>query len=145
MLWALRFKRRSLSTKAREALYDRCRGAAEVPTCNICGRPILIGEAWDESHEGAPHALGGTQTGVAHRACNRRDNAETVTPMVAKAKRVRRRFIGAHAPRHPLPCGCRSTTSKGIDGQVRGRLSGAEKHARALRARRIGFISLTEA
>ena len=68
-----------------------------------------------------------------------------ITTTETKAKRVRRRFIGAHAPRHPLPCGCRSTTSKGIDGQVRGRLSGAEKHARALRARRIGFISLTEA
>ena len=57
----------------------------------------------------------------------------------------RRRFIGAHAPRHPLPCGSRSKTSKGIDGQVRARLSGAEKDARAMCARRIGFISPTEA
>ena len=43
--------RRRLSTTAREALYDRCRGAAEFPTCNICGQLILVGDAWDESHD----------------------------------------------------------------------------------------------
>jgi hypothetical protein len=37
--------RRRLSTTTREALYDRCRGAAEFPTCNICGQLILVGDA----------------------------------------------------------------------------------------------------
>jgi hypothetical protein len=45
------YSRRRLSTTAREALYDRCRGAAEFPTCNICGQLILVGDAWDESHD----------------------------------------------------------------------------------------------
>jgi hypothetical protein len=39
------YSRRRLSSTAREALYDRCRGAAEFPTCNICGQLILVGDA----------------------------------------------------------------------------------------------------
>jgi hypothetical protein len=69
---------RRLSTTAREALYDRCRGGEEFPTCNICGQLILVGDAWDESHdpEGPPHCFGGTEVGLAHRTCNRRHGAE---------------------------------------------------------------------
>ena len=76
------YSRRRLSSTAREALYDRCRGSAEFPTCNICGQLILVGDAWDESHdpEGSPYCFGGTETGVAHRACNRRHGAEVVRP-----------------------------------------------------------------
>jgi hypothetical protein len=61
------YPRRRLSSTAREALYDRCRGEAEYPTCNICGQMILVGDAWDESHdpEGPPHCFGGEDTGVA--------------------------------------------------------------------------------
>jgi hypothetical protein len=81
--------RRRLSTTAREALYDRCRGAAEFPTCNICGQLVLVGDAWDESHdpEGPPRCFGGAETGVAHRACNRRHGAGVVRPLDAKATR----------------------------------------------------------
>jgi hypothetical protein len=84
-----------LSTTAREELYDRYRGDAEFPTCNICGQLILVGDAWDESHdpEGAPHCFGGTETGVAHRACDRRHGAEVVRPLDAKATRNRQKHV----------------------------------------------------
>jgi len=55
--------RRRLSSSAREALYDRCRGTEEFPTCNICGLPVNgVHQAWDESHDpdGPPHCFGGT-------------------------------------------------------------------------------------
>jgi hypothetical protein len=94
-----------LSTTAREELYDRCRGDAEFPTCNICGQLILVGDAWDESHdpEGAPHCFGGTETGVAHRACDRRHGAEVVRPLDAKATRNRQKHVCAFQTRHKLP------------------------------------------
>jgi hypothetical protein len=95
-----RFPRRSLSSTAREALYDRCRGAAEFPTCNICDQLMLVGDAWDESHDpdGSPHCFGGTETGVAHRTCNRRHGAEVVRPMDAKATRNRQKHRGVPDP-----------------------------------------------
>src|ERR1700743_734114 len=78
--------RQKLSSTAREALYDRRPGDAECPTCNICDRLILIGDAWDESHdpEGPARCFGGTETGVAHRDCNRRHGAEVGRPLHAK-------------------------------------------------------------
>src|SRR5690242_9817296 len=62
----------------------RCAGPGNwTPICNLCGEPVRPSDPWDESHVGAPKAHGGRRTGVAHRACNRRDNALVVTPMVA--------------------------------------------------------------
>lgn len=116
---ALTYSRRRLSSKQREELYDRCRGNNEFPTCNLCGLPVDgTREPWDESHEGAPHALGGTETGVAHRVCNQRDNHLNVTPMVAKAKRGRQKHIGAFQTRHKLPGGRGSGVKKKIGGGV---------------------------
>jgi hypothetical protein len=99
--------RRRLSSKAREEFYDRCRGDAECPSCNIWGGPVLVGDAWDENHDpdGPLHCFGGEDTGVAHRACNRRQGAEVVRPMDAKATRSRQKHIGAFQTRHKLPGG----------------------------------------
>ena len=112
--------RRRLSTTAREALYDRCRGAAEFPTCNICGQLVLVGDAWDESHEpeGPPFCFGGTETGVAHRTCNRRHGAEVVRPLDAKATRSRQKHIGAFQTRHKLPGGRMDWRKRKMDGSV---------------------------
>jgi hypothetical protein len=114
------YPRRRLSSTAREALYDRCRGAAEFPTCNICGQLVLVGDAWDESHhpEGPPRCFGGTETGVAHRTCNRRHGAEVVRPMDAKATRNRQKHIGAFQTRHKLPGGRMDWRKQKLDGSV---------------------------
>jgi hypothetical protein len=74
---------------------------------NICGQLILVGDAWDESHdpEGPPRCFGGMETGVARRACNRRHGAEVVRLMDAKATHNRQKHIGAFQTRHKLPGG----------------------------------------
>lgn len=118
---ALTYPTRSLSSSARQALYDRCRGENEFPTCNICGLPVDgTRQAWDESHDPdlPPRCWGGTITGIAHRDCNRRHGAEVVVPMVAKAERVRQRHTGAFKSRHKLPGGRDSRIKIKIGGGV---------------------------
>ena len=96
------------------------RGTAEFPTCNICGQLILVGDAWDESHDpdGLPRCLGGMETGVAHRLCNRRHGAKVVTPLAAKAVRARQKHIGAFRARHCLPGGRGDFRKRKLDGSV---------------------------
>lgn len=110
--------RRRLSPTKREELYDRCRGENTFPICNLCPLPILPGQEWDESHIGAPAALGGTETGVAHRKCNRDHGAKVVTPMVAKAKRGRQKFIGAWVPQTPMRGGRSDSIKRTMSGRV---------------------------
>jgi hypothetical protein len=87
-----------MNARQREALFERCCGGNEYPLCNLCELPILPGQDWDESHIGAPAALGGRTTGVAHRRCNRQHGSDVVTPMVAKVKRIRRKHLGIETP-----------------------------------------------
>lgn len=141
--------RRSYSPRERERIWCESLAAAqaerpgiETPLCNLCGGAVLPTEAWDVSH--APHmpaAWGGTEVGVGHARCNREHGATIVTPLVAKVKRVRRRHIGAKQPgdgSRALPCGRNSGLSKTIAGEVVPRMSGSEKHAALMAARRIG-------
>lgn len=116
----LTYTRRRLSSSAREALYDRCRGNDDFPACNIpgCGRLVRPGERWVESHFPVPFALGGIETGIAHEICNQVYAADVEVPAIAKTKRVRRRHIGAHVARHPLPCGRNSRFKKTMNGGV---------------------------
>jgi hypothetical protein len=123
----------------REALAAHKAGRGEFPVCVHCGLPVT-GKAWDESHVGAPAALGGKVTGVGHRLCNRLDNNRVVTPMVAKVKRVRLRHLGVTGPglgRHALPGGRRSNISKTFADGVVARLSGTERTRQAIARRRI--------
>jgi len=117
---ALTYTRRKLSSSAREALYDQSCGANEFPTCNIpgCGRFVKPGEAWVESHFPVPHALGGTETGVAHERCNKFYAEQIEVPAIAKAKRVRRKFIGAHVARFPMAGGRHSPLKRKVGGGV---------------------------
>ncbi|MES2671580.1 MAG: hypothetical protein V4673_14345 [Pseudomonadota bacterium] len=133
----LTYRRRKLSNRQREELYDRCRGDKDVPDCNLCGCPILLHQPWHESHEGAPHALGGTETGVAHAECNRRDGAEVVTPMVAKAKRNRQKFIGAFRTKYPMRGGRNDRIKICIGGGVKPRKSLSQKHADLMAKRQV--------
>jgi hypothetical protein len=102
----------SLTSRQREELYDRCRGEAEFPTCNICGGLILKGQRWHESHDPLlPRAAGGEVTGIAHERCNLDHNHAHDTPLVAKMKRLRQRDIGAYVKppsSRPLPGSRRS-------------------------------------
>lgn len=117
---ALTFTRRKLSSSDREKLYDLCRGGAEFPACNIpeCGRPVKPGERWVESHFPVPHALGGTETGVAHETCNKFYAEQVEVPIIAKAKRIRRKHIGAHVSRFPMQGGRHDTRKRKIGGGV---------------------------
>jgi hypothetical protein len=111
--------RRRLSSTDREKLYDRCRGENKFPTCNLCGCPVDgIHQAWDESHFPVAHTFGGTETGIAHRDCNRRHNNEVVTPANAKANRVRRNFIGASVSSFPMRGGKNDTIKRTMSGKV---------------------------
>lgn len=133
----------SSSARHREKIWQAncidCDGKPTVrPDCNLCGLPVFPGDAWDESHVGAPAALGGTVTGVAHRACNQRDNHLVVTPMVAKVKRQARNHVGITGPglgRCPMAAGRNSGRSRTMGGRVVARLSQAERHAVAMHAR----------
>jgi hypothetical protein len=121
--------RKRLTTTQRRALYETAESAAkaigrEHPACNLCPHPILPGQAWDESHEGAPHALGGTRTGIAHRRCNRIHGAAIVTPMVAKAKRTGDKFRDIKRARNPLPGGVDDPRKRTMGGEVVDRETG---------------------
>ncbi len=114
-----KYARRGLSSTKREELYDRCRGDHKFPICNLCGTPVDgTRDAWDESHFPVAAAFGGTETGVAHRLCNRRHNNEVVTPQNAKANRVRQNFIGASRSRYPMPGGRDDTIKRTMSGRV---------------------------
>jgi hypothetical protein len=123
-------RRRGLSSAQREALYDHCRGENEFPACNIpwCGRPVTPAERWVESHFPVPHALGGTETGIAHERCNKLYAERVEVPAIAKCDRVRRRHIGAHVSRFPLPFGRHSKLKRKVGGRVVAR---EPKHAEA--------------
>ena len=131
-------------TNRREALYQRealaahLAGRGEHPICVHCDRPVTPGQAWDEAHIGTPAALGGNDTGVGHRLCNRLDNNRKVTPMVARVKRIRLLHLGVTGPglgNHPLPGGMRAAVSKTIRHGVQPRLSQSEKLAATLARR----------
>ena len=116
-------KRRSYSAKERTEIWDRCSGENKFPVCNICGLSVVPGQAWDISHDpkGIPAALGGNEVGIAHRRCNRQHGAQTVTPLIAKLKRVRAKHIGARergTGHRPLPCGRNSKWRKTLRGAV---------------------------
>lgn len=85
---------------AREALRG-CREVAEFL--------ILVGDAWDGSYnpQVPPHCFGEMETGVPHRACNRRPGARVVAPLAAKAVRARQ----AHRHHPDAPFSRRVTTS----------------------------------
>lgn len=117
----------------------RCTGPGGwTPICNLCGVPVLPTDPWDDSHVGAPKALGGRVTGVAHRACNQRDNNLVVTPMVARAKRRAAIAQGRKGPglgRCPMRAGRFSAETKTFRHGVKRRQTLAHKIA-DMRAKR---------
>lgn len=134
-------KRYRFGSKRRDSLWygavwqAHATGQGVDPICNLCGTPVRPTDPWDESHVGAPKALGGRRVGVAHRVCNRADNATRVTPMVARAKRLAAIVAGRKGPglgRHPMPGGRFSTVTKTMRHGAQPRLARYGKHARML-------------
>ena len=131
-------------SKHRDYLYSREKTAAytagrgNFPICPHCDLPVTPDQAWDEAHIAVPKAFGGKSTGVGHRDCNRLDNNRNVTPAVAKAEAVRKKFVGITGPglgRSPMRCGRRSRERKTMCNGVQPRVSLADRHAAFLRAR----------
>lgn len=144
--------RPQFNTKRRDYIFSREKlkaynaGLGENPICVHCNLPVLPIEEWDESHIGAPAALGGRVVGVGHRACNQLDNNKVVTPMVARAKSMAAHHEGRKGPglgRYPMRAGRRSAISKTFKGRVVARLTLGEKLA-ALRARRFFVVETPE-
>jgi hypothetical protein len=126
----------------RELLWLACLNDCGQVICNLCGGSVRCNEAWNESHVGAPKALGGTTVGIAHRKCNRDHGAKVVTPAVAKAKRIARKHLGikgAGLGSRPMPGGRRSKQSKTMQNGIVTRQSQAEKHQAAMARRYGGF------
>lgn len=121
-----------------ECLVAHKAGRGQYPICVHCDQPVTPKDAWDRAHVDVPRALGGKSVGVGHRPCNQRDNNHVVTPMVAKAEAVRKKFVGITGPglgRAPMKCGRRSGQTRTMNGGVKPRLTGAQKHAAFLRQR----------
>ena len=130
------------SAAARERLYDRELAKAKAagfryPVCNICGSEIRPGSVWHESHVGRPKALGGKETGLAHRECNIEFNRLFDTPRIAKAKRAARKHKGCIRSAAPLPFGRSSRLRKKLNGSVIERKSQSQLLAETLAKRRI--------
>ena len=145
----MRYKPRH-GTRRREALYQRealaahQAGRGQHPICVHCSEPVKPNQLWDESHTGAPRTFGGKVTGVGHRLCNQLDNNKNVTPMAAKARRVRLKYLGITGPGlgpHPLPGGTRAAVSKTMRHGVQPRVTLGER-MRALNAKRY-FLDVT--
>lgn len=116
--------RKRRSTAERRAFYEAARGDGEFPNCNICGRPVMPGQKWVESHMPIPHAHGGTDTGVAHKRCNAERWAKVEAPMLAKVNRQSDKHRGIHVPRCPLPGGRDDRRKRTMDGRVVDRATG---------------------
>lgn len=126
------------SAQHREEVWKRAEFAGDGKVyCNLCSLEVIPGDDWDESHCPVPKTFGGTVTGVAHRACNIEDNIVFVTPRAAQARRQWRRHHGITGPGlgdTPMEGGKRSNITKTIKGAVKPRLSGNQKHWRAMAA-----------
>jgi hypothetical protein len=113
-------------------------GRGKYPICVHCDLPVTPDQAWDRAHITVPRALGGKSVGVAHCRCNALDNNRVVTPTVAKAEEVRKKFLGIKGVglgRSPMRCGRRSLQTKTMRNGVQPRLTGAQKHRDFLRRR----------
>lgn len=121
-----------------ECLASHKANRGKYPICVHCDLPVTPGHAWDRAHVTVPRAFGGKSVGVGHRLCNQRDNNLVVTPAVAKAEAVRKKFLGITGPglgKHPMQGGRRSMCSKTMGHGVKPRLTHSQKH-RAFIAKR---------
>jgi 5-methylcytosine-specific restriction endonuclease McrA len=108
-------KRKTVSTKARVALFQKHGGM-----CHICGGKINVGEGWELEHI-IPFALGGEDEehnwALAHTKCHKAKTKDDVAT-IAKAKRREARHIGAKKSKSPMPFGKGSKFKRKMDGTI---------------------------
>lgn len=122
--------------KVKSTAYRRCNGLCQ--SCNAALRP-----GYFEYHHTIPWAISHDSTlhncTVLCLPCHGLVTDAVDIPTIAKSNRQRDRHIGAmDKSRNPFPCGRDSAKSKTVRGRVVVRLSGAQKHALAMAARKIG-------
>lgn len=124
----------------REALNAYLDGRGRLPICPHCDLAVMVGQAWDRCHVGAPAWSGGKRLQVGHRLCNQLQNQKVDTPAFAKSNRVHNRHIGASGPglgKAPMRAGRRSGLTKTMRRGLQPRLTHAQKHAAFLAGRAI--------
>lgn len=136
-------RRKRLSAKAREALWDSHQysdGSGGI--CCHCPLPIVPGQAWHEAHSHIPHAWRPVPgDGIAHKKCNLDWAAQRDVPLIAKCRRQRQNHIGAKRPgmgHRPLPCGRNTKWKAQVGGGMKHRLTQGQLLAQTLAGRRIG-------
>lgn len=91
--------RRSMTPLRRARIFD-----AHGGICHLCGCKIGVGEAWDVEHVIALEISGDDSDdnlAPAHRTCHRAKTAEDAG-LIAKARRVHAKHIGAHRPKRTI-------------------------------------------
>jgi hypothetical protein len=122
-----------LSRRARIRIFDNAEGI-----CLRCGIKIQAerGARWDLDHV-IPLHLGGIDAewnlGPVHKYCHWQKNAEE-NPIRSKIDRQRANYLGIEKLGPKLPAGRDDPFRKKITGEVVPRLTGAQKHARAMAA-----------
>lgn len=106
--------RREFPAKVKVAAFQRANGH-----CEKCGTYIIAGAQYDHR---IPDALGGEPTlencVCLCAKCHRSKTSTVDVPMIAKAKRIEAKRVGAKKSKNPLP-GSRATRWKRkIDGSV---------------------------
>lgn len=120
-----------LSTLQRFELLQR-----EKFRCHLCRGLILVGQAWDVSHE-IPLGLDGADDEAnrraAHRKCHRRRTATVDLPAIARAKRVEASHHGARVARQPMRGGRHDFLKRKMNGTVVVRTTGKPVSYREIR------------
>lgn len=113
------FKRKRLSTRDRERLFNKARGDEECPTCPRCELLVRKTDRWHAGHELSP-LLGGRNDAdqVEHAFCNLRFAREYEVPLIAHNDRMRQRANGAYRSRYPMRGGRDDTIKRTMGGRV---------------------------
>ena len=117
--------RRSLTAKQREELWNAEAakalrdGRGTFPICRLCDLPVFPGQRWHDNHDRhLPRAIGGERDGLSHERCNIMHARTHDVPLIAKAKRIRRKHIGAFQTRTQMRFGRYDKLKKKMDGTV---------------------------
>lgn len=133
--------RRAFSRKVKTIAYARQKDDRGLARCAKCTAALRPGHFRYDHIE--PWELGrDSRLENCQVICDGCDAVKTPgdQAVIAKSNAVRDKHRGAGPrSRSPMPCGRQSRRSRTIRGRVVPRLTGAQKHARTMAARAIGF------
>jgi 5-methylcytosine-specific restriction protein A len=105
--------RRRMTPLRRARIFDAAGGI-----CHLCGCKITVGEPWDVEHVIALEISGDDSDDnlrPAHRSCHAAKTAADAG-LIAKARRVHAKHIGAHRAKATIPGSKASGWKRKIDG-----------------------------